>query len=160
MALRYTCEVVTDCVLGLEANTFSEESSPIFENTKKLFDQSIVLILYMTLAGLIPGLTKLKKLRFVPKPIEGFFIDLMENALELRKSQRANGVNENRVDFMNYMLHLQEKKNLSLPELTSHTMTFLLDGFDTTANVLAHCLLMVSAQYGCSGLGTQTLYYY
>lgn len=104
----------------------------------------------MTLVGLLPSLTKVKKLRFVPKPIEDFFIGLMESSLKHRKSQ---GVNEDRVDFLNYMLHLQEKKNLTLPELTSHTMTFLLDGFDTTANALAHCLLLVSLDrkfYFCS----------
>ncbi|KAI8126815.1 putative cytochrome P450 28d1 [Lucilia cuprina] len=144
LSLRYTCEVVTDCVLGLQANTFSDDPTPIFDNTKKLFDQSFVLILYMTLVGLIPSLAKIKKLRFVPKPIENFFIGLMESSLSLRKSQHEQGVNEDRVDFINYMLHLQEKKTLSLPELTSHTMTFLLDGFDTTANALSHCLLLLA----------------
>ncbi|XP_065365375.1 cytochrome P450 3A24-like [Calliphora vicina] len=144
LSLRYTCEVVTDCVLGLQANTFAEDSSPIFDNTKKLFEQSFILIVYMTLVGLIPALAKIKKLRFVPKPIEEFFIGIMESSLSLRKNQREQGINEDRVDFMNYMLHLQEKKNLTLPELTSHTMTFLLDGFDTTANALAHCLLLLA----------------
>nr|AID61391.1 cytochrome P450 [Calliphora stygia] len=144
LSLRYTCEVVTDCVLGLQANTFVEDSTPIFVNTKKLFDQSFILILYMTLVGLIPALTKIKKLRIVPKPIEEFFIGLMESSLSLRRKQREQGVNEDRVDFMNYMLHLQEKKNLTLPDLTSHTMTFLLDGFDTTANALSHLLLMLA----------------
>ncbi|XP_046803038.1 probable cytochrome P450 28a5 [Lucilia cuprina] len=143
LSLRFTCEVVSDCVLGLQANSFTDSSAPIFDNAKKLFEQSFILILYMTLAGLIPSLTKIKKLRFVPKPIEDFFVDLMKNSLSLRKDQREKGVNEDRVDFMNYMLQLQEKKNLTITEVTSHTMTFLVDGFETTASVLSHCLLML-----------------
>lgn len=97
----------------------------------------------MALANVIPVLTKFKKLRFVPKPIENFFIDLMEQSIRLREAQQQKGLNEDRVDFMNYMLQLKQKKNLSIPEVTSHTMTFLLDGFETTAVVLSHCLLLV-----------------
>lgn len=95
------------------------------------------------MVGLLPWLAKIKKMRFVPKTIEDFFVDLMRNCISLRKEQRDKGINEDRVDFMNYMLQLQEKKNLSIPELTTHTMTFLVDGFETTAGVLSHCLLLV-----------------
>ncbi|KAM7349410.1 putative cytochrome P450 28d1 [Cochliomyia hominivorax] len=143
LSLRYTCEVVSDCVLGLQANSFADKSAPIFYNAKKLFDQSFTFLLYMSLAGLIPALTKIKKLRFIPKPIEEFFIDVMQKCISMRKAQHEKGENEDRVDFMNYILQLQEKKHLSVPELTSHTMTFLLDGFETTASVLSHCLLLL-----------------
>ncbi|GBP04418.1 Probable cytochrome P450 28d1 [Eumeta japonica] len=70
-------------------------------------------------------------------------IDAKDNSLNLRKSQRDKGVNEDRVDFMNYLMQLQEKKNLTIPQLTSHTMTFLVDGFETTAGVLSHLLLLL-----------------
>lgn len=143
LSLRYTCEVVSDCVLGLQANSFTDKSAPIYQNAKKLFDQSFVIILYMTLAGLIPGITKIKKLSFIPKNMQQFFLDVMEQSISLRKSQLENGVNEERVDFMNYILQLKEKKNLTVPQVTSHTMTFLVDGFETTASVLSHCLLLV-----------------
>lgn len=143
LSLRFTCEVVSDCVLGLQANSFTDKDKPIFENTKKIFDQSFVFIFYMILIGLVPSLKKIKKLRFIPKPIELFFVTLMRNSLDLRKSQKLQGINEDRVDFMNYLLELKEKKNLNLQELTAHTMTFLLDGFETTASVLSHCLLLL-----------------
>ena len=101
----------------------------------------------MALANAIPILTKFKKLRFVPKSVENFFIDLMEQSIRLREEQQQKGLNGDRVDFMNYMLQLKQKKNLSLPEVTSHTMTFLLDGFETTSTVLAHCLLLVGSLF-------------
>ncbi|XP_005184312.1 probable cytochrome P450 28a5 [Musca domestica] len=143
LSLRYTCEVVTDCVLGLSADAFANRPCPILDMTKNIFDQSFVFIAYILLTGMLPWIKKVKKLRFIPKPVEEFFVNLMENSLSMRKEQKQKGVNENRVDFINYMLHLQEKKNLQIPELTAHTMTFLLDGFETTANVLSHCLLLL-----------------
>ncbi|XP_073829669.1 probable cytochrome P450 28a5 [Musca autumnalis] len=143
LSLRYTCEVVTDCVLGLSADTFTNKPSPILDMTKKLFEQTFVFIAYMLLTGMLPWIKKFKKLRFISKPVEVFFVDLMENSLSMRKQQKQQGINEDRVDFINYMLYLQEKKNLQIPELTAHTMTFLLDGFETTANVLSHCLLLL-----------------
>lgn len=146
LSLRYTCEVVTDCVLGLSADAFANRPSPILDMTKNIFDQSFVFIAYILLTGMLPWIKKVKKLRFIPKPVEKFFVNLMENSLSMRKEQKQKGVNENRVDFINYMLYLQERKNLQIPELTAHTMTFLLDGFETTANVLSHCLLLVSLE--------------
>lgn len=109
-----------------------------------MFQQSFFIILYTTLAGLIPSLTKIKKLRFAPQHIEDFFLDLMRSSLSLRKSQHEKDLNEDRVDFLNYILNLQEKKNLTIPQVTSHIMTFLVDGFETTAGVLSFCLLLVS----------------
>ena len=135
--------MVSDCVLGIQANSFTEQNPPIYTNARKMFEQSFVFTLYTIMVGLLPWLSKIKKLRFIPKTIEDFFVDLMCNCLSLRRGQKDKGVNEDRVDFMNYMLQLQEKKNLSIPELTAHTMTFLVDGFETTAGVLSHCLLLV-----------------
>ncbi|XP_013112914.1 probable cytochrome P450 28d1 [Stomoxys calcitrans] len=143
LCLRFTCEVVTDCVLGLNAETFTDKPSIILAMTNKLFQQSYIIIIYMVLAGIFPSIHKIKKLRFVPKNVETFFFELLQTALSMRRAQKKQGLNEERVDFVNYMLHLQEKKNLQIPELTAHTMTFLLDGFETTSMVLSHCLLLL-----------------
>ncbi|XP_061401774.1 probable cytochrome P450 28d1 [Musca vetustissima] len=143
LSLRFTCEVVTDCVLGVKAEAFTNESSVILEKTKNIFEQTPTFKIYSILHGLFPWIQKYKKVNFVPKPIEIFFVDLMQNVLSMRKAQIEEGINVDRADFLNYMLHLQDKKNLDLKELTAHTMTFLLDGFLTTANVLSHCLLLL-----------------
>ncbi|XP_075154538.1 putative cytochrome P450 28a5 [Haematobia irritans] len=149
LCLRFTCEVVTDCVLGLSAGTFTNQPTPIMDMSKKMFEPSAMLMIYLVFVGVFPSLYKYKKLRFVPKVVEEFFIELMNNSLSMRKNQKQEGINEDRVDFMNYILHLQEKKHLTIPELTGHTMTFLVDGFETTASVLSHCLLMLGREPRC-----------
>lgn len=145
LSLRFTCEVVSDCVLGIKADTFTPNApSPILDNTKQLFEQTFVFVVYGLIVGLLPWIKKYKKMRFFPKHIEKFFLDLMQTSFSMRKQQMEKGMNKDRVDFMNYMLQLQEKKNLQIRDLTLHTMTFLLDGFETSAGGLSHCLLFVS----------------
>lgn len=136
--LRYTSEVVSECILGIRANSFSDELSPIYANTKKLFNQTYIFRLYQLLTGFFPAVQHFYKMRFFTKDVENFFIDLTQKTIDLRHKQ-----NMDRADFINYMLQLQQKRNLSTPELTSHVMTYITDGFLTTTTAITHCLLLV-----------------
>jgi len=140
LCLRFTSEVVTDAVLGLQANSFSDQPTPILKMIKKLFDQSFILLFSIFITSFLPEMLHLYKPRFVPKSVENFFTDLVQTAINIRKKEK----DRDRVDYLNYILELQEKKNLSLIRVTSHTMTFLLDGYETTANTIAHCLLLIA----------------
>ncbi|XP_044315498.1 probable cytochrome P450 28a5 [Drosophila rhopaloa] len=88
-----------------------------------------------------PSLRHLIKLRFVPLKVEHFFVDLMGSAVEARRAQLANGKLFERTDFLDYILELGKKRSLDNRQLLAYSMTFLLDGFETTATVLAHLLL-------------------
>lgn len=148
LSFRFICEVITDFVLGQKADTFSSKPTPVLLNAKNYSEQSFISIIYMALVGLAPPLKKYKKLRFVPKPVEKYFMDLIRTTFETRRKSSAN---RNRTDFLNYLLQLQEKKRLKERELTAHAMTILLDGFTAASDVLAHCLLMVYmiGSWGC-----------
>nr|XP_014098661.2 probable cytochrome P450 28d1 [Bactrocera oleae] len=137
--LRYTSEVVSECILGIRANSFSDELSPIYANTKKLFNQTYIFRLYQLLTGFFPAVQHFYKMRFFTKDVENFFIDLTQKTIDLRHKQ-----NMDRADFINYMLQLQQKRNLSTPELTSHVMTYITDGFLTTTTAITHCLLLLA----------------
>ncbi|XP_065362737.1 probable cytochrome P450 28a5 [Calliphora vicina] len=143
LSLRFTSEVVTDCVLGLEAKSFSPKPSPIMTMITQIFEQNFIFIFYTIILGLFPSLSNFIKIRFFPKKSEEFFVKIMQDSVELRRSQKEQGVNESRVDFLNYILQLQEKKKLSTLDLAAHTMTFLSDGFETTGSVLSHALLLL-----------------
>ncbi|KAH8404856.1 hypothetical protein KR222_006254 [Zaprionus bogoriensis] len=138
LGLCYTTEVVSDCVLGISARSFSDNPTPMVGMVKRAFEQSFSFILFNTLVTLWPPLSKLYSVPFFTKDVERFFFDLMQKAIDLRRDSPEF---RNRVDFLNYMLQLQDKKGLNTMELTSHTMTFLTDGFETTATVLSHTLL-------------------
>lgn len=130
-------DIIADCVMGIQSDSFKDVNSPLLVNKDKMFHYSFV---YMTLIGLLPGIAKLKKSRSVSKEYETYFVGLMKEAIELRKSQPEG---EKRCDFLNYILQLQEEKNLTTMEVCSHSLIFVLEGFETVSSLLAHTLLMV-----------------
>ncbi|XP_034473855.1 probable cytochrome P450 28a5 [Drosophila innubila] len=143
MCLRFTSEMVTDCVLGLKAESFSDNPTPIMGHIKNLFTLTWTFMVYFILISTFPALRSFFKARFIPIQTEKFFISLMQNAIDGRQAQLAAGQQFERVDFLDYILQLAKKRNLDTPHLTAHTMTFLLDGFETTAGVLSHLLLLL-----------------
>ncbi|XP_065365374.1 uncharacterized protein LOC135958399 [Calliphora vicina] len=136
--LRYTSEVVTDCVLGIKAESLTDKPTPILNMIHKLFDQSIMFLIYQIVVGLLPSLKHFYKMTLFPKKSRKFFFNLLQQSIDMRRQQNDGG---DRVDFLNYLIQLQDKKGLSTNEMASHVMTFLTDGFITTASVIAHCLL-------------------
>jgi len=141
LCLCYTTEVVADCVLGISSRSFSDNPTPLVGMIKRVFEQSFSFILFNTVATLWPPIRKIYSVPFFTKDVQNFFYDIMQRAINLR---RESGEHRNRADFLNYMLQLQEKKGLDTAMLTSHTMTFLTDGFETTALVLSHTLLQLA----------------
>ncbi|KAH8310770.1 hypothetical protein KR044_002987, partial [Drosophila immigrans] len=143
LSLCFTTEMVTDCVLGLSAQSFTDNPTPIMDKIKHLFDQSWVFVINTVIYSLFPAIRHIRRLRFIPEHVEKFFVSLMQSAIDARQQQLAAGNQFERVDFLDYILQLAKKHNLNTRQLTACTMTFLIDGFDTTASVLAHALLFL-----------------
>ena len=140
LSLRFTTEVASDCVLGLQANSLTDKPTEIFEKSKNLFAQSTSFIIYTALASIFPFVRKFWNMKLLTDDSEQFFLRLMNTALELRVKNPMS----DRLDFLNYMLELKQKKNLPLQNLTAHTVSFLTDGFETSSLVMSHTLLLVS----------------
>ncbi|XP_001968779.3 probable cytochrome P450 28d1 [Drosophila erecta] len=141
LCLCYTTEVISDCVLGISAQSFTDNPTPMVGMTKRVFEQSFGFIFYTVVANLWPPITKFYSVSLFAKDVADFFYDIMRKCIQVRRESPAA---QQRDDFLNYMLQLQEKKGLDAVELTSHTMTFLTDGFETTAQVLTHTLLFLA----------------
>ncbi|XP_037707984.1 probable cytochrome P450 28d1 [Drosophila subpulchrella] len=139
VCLHYTTEVVSDCVLGISAQSFTDNPTPLVGMIKRVFEQSFGFILYTVVANLWPPIRNFYSVSLFAKDVEEFFYDIMRKCIQMRRENPE----QQRDDFLNYMLQLQEKKGLDAVELTSHTMTFLTDGFETTAQVLTHALLLL-----------------
>jgi len=139
LSLCFTTEVVSDSVLGISAQSFTDNPTPLVGMIQRVFNSSFGFILYSVLVNLWPPIRRFYSVPFFTKEAEDFFFDIMRRCIKLRQEKPE----QQRDDFLNYMLHLQEKKGLDAAELTAHTMTFLTDGFETTALVLSHTLLML-----------------
>uniref|UniRef100_A0A1I8NYL5 Cytochrome P450 n=1 Tax=Stomoxys calcitrans TaxID=35570 RepID=A0A1I8NYL5_STOCA len=135
---RFMADIIADCIMGIQSDSFRDSNSPLLVLREKMFQYSPV---YSIIVGLLPVIHKLKKMRFITKEYETYFVGLMETAINIRKAGTETKV---RCDFLNYMLQLQQKKNLTNMEVCAHSMTFLLDGFETVSSILAHTLLMLA----------------
>ncbi|KAH8341314.1 hypothetical protein KR059_002579 [Drosophila kikkawai] len=140
LSLCYTTEVVSDCVLGISAQSFGDTRTPMVRMTQRVFNSSFGFIFFNMLANLWPTIRKFYSVAFFNKEAVEFFSDIIRRCITLRQTSPT----QQRDDFLKYMLQLQEKKGLDTEELTTHTMTLLTDGFETTAMVLAHTLLMLA----------------
>jgi hypothetical protein len=100
-------------------------------------------------------------MRFVPVEVEKFFTKLTQEALEYRKANHSD-----RIDFLEYLGQLKEKKNLTnldtgliinssnfiglvsnqvlLYFSAAHCITFFVDGFETSSIFISYVLYAVS----------------
>ncbi|XP_013111468.1 probable cytochrome P450 28c1 isoform X2 [Stomoxys calcitrans] len=141
LALRFTAESLSDCVLGMESKSFTQTPLPISENVNKFASDNIAFSIFTLISGLLPILLKYYKAKFFPSDCENFFMDLMSNAYNMRYAKATE-----KNDILDHLIKIKELYKLTDMEIYSHTMTFLIDGLDTTATVISHCLLMLAKE--------------
>lgn len=135
----FTTDVVTNCIYGLDAKSFSEDNTErvIHKMGKKMLE--IQLTYQATVAELCSYLFQYLRRPLVPKTACDFFIKLMKDAVNLRKESKTH-----RDDYLEFLINLQEKKGISLVEMAAHGSTFFIDGFETSGVVLGYILLEVN----------------
>lgn len=138
LGLRFTSENLLDCVLGIEARSFTDSRLPVAQHNKQMSEENYRLALSGALNGLFPRLPRCLRPKIVPPSYERFFGDLVRQSFHLRRCRR-----QQRNDFINHLLDMQREHQLTEEQLTSHAMTFMFDGLDTTSSTIAHCLLLV-----------------
>lgn len=140
LASRYTMEIVANCIYGFEAGTFkNHEKCEMMEMGGGLLEQTFFEQIYFYAVNAFPYILKIYSRPFLSKRSEKYFIGLMEYAIKLRKENQIN-----RLDFLNYLLQLQEKKNLSTLDMAAHTLTFFFDGFETSSVLISNCLYLLA----------------
>lgn len=126
---RYTTDVVSNCIFALDARSLKDENGLIHSKAKKLFEPNWLLLIPFMLNELCPALLKfIPRIPFITKDLEQFFSRLMKDAVNLRRESKID-----RADVMQFLLTLQEKKNLDEVQLMANAITFFLDGYETSS---------------------------
>jgi len=125
LSAKYTTDVVSNCIFGIDAESFTKEKAEIREMGKKLFSTSPWLFVKMVLIESFKFLKRFIKIQFTEKEIQQFFVDLMRQALKYRDENKIQ-----REDFLDYVIQLRNKKHISELEMASHTISFFSDGFE------------------------------
>ncbi|XP_059618985.1 probable cytochrome P450 28a5 isoform X1 [Phlebotomus argentipes] len=139
LCAKFTTDVVSNCIFGLDAGSFTQEKPIIREMGKELFTPSIRILVFFFLQTVIPAIKYVYKMPFVPKHVEKFFVKIMKDAIALRRKTDVN-----RFDYLHFLLELQEKKNLNELDMVAHAVTFFIDGFETSSIALTFTLFEIA----------------
>ncbi|XP_053671391.1 probable cytochrome P450 28a5 [Anopheles nili] len=135
LCAKYTTDVVSSCIFATDAQSFTNERAEIREMGRKLMEPKFLYIITFLLTLLVPPLKKIIPIRFVPKATEQFFTRLMENAIAYREQN-----NVKRLDYLDHLISLRDKKHLTSLDMAAHGVTFFIDGFETSS--LAMCFAL------------------
>lgn len=132
LCAKFTTEVVSNCIYGIDSKCFTEERSVLLTMGSSVLDSSSSMMIYFMLVTFFPIIKRFWKKAFIPKETEKFFMKLTMDAIKMRDE----GKNQ-REDFINYVLQLRNKKNISNIDMAAHAITFFLDGFETSSTALS-----------------------
>lgn len=130
---KFTTDVVASSIYGIESGAFTDEDSHIRQVARSVFTPSLSLFFVTSVAPYFPFLSKLIKVKMVPDEQSNFLINLLKQAIDHRLTSKVQ-----RQDFLDFLIHLREKKGLSELEVAAHTVTFFFDGIETSKTTLTN----------------------
>ncbi|EDS36420.1 cytochrome p450 family protein 44A1 [Culex quinquefasciatus] len=132
---KYTTDVVSNCVFAIDAQSFTKENPEIREMGRRIMDFNFKAQVIMFLTTFFPSITKFYKFTFIAHDVEQFFIRIMKDAIRHRKQ---NNIVRN--DYLDHLLSLEEKKQVTEIDMAGHGVSFFADGFETSSSVITYCL--------------------
>lgn len=139
LSAKFTTDVVASSIYGVESGAFSQEKSEIRDVARNVLSPSLRMFFIIGLAPFFPWITNFVKVKFCPDKEANFLINLLNNALKYRKEN-----NIERQDYLDFLIHLREKKGLSDVEIAAHTLSFFFDGIETSSLTLSYVFYEVN----------------
>ncbi|XP_014102333.2 probable cytochrome P450 28d1 isoform X2 [Bactrocera oleae] len=151
LANRFTAQFMCNFIWGIEGNAFNVPQkasatslSPVHCMARDIILQSLQCVRYYGSTAAWPWLRKLQPVRFFPVAADRFFQQLLADALNARAKQQTAEAGGGRGDVIDHLQQLREKKSLNAIQIAGHTTTVLIDGYETGAMLIAHCLLLLA----------------
>ncbi|KAG5319425.1 CP9E2 protein, partial [Pseudoatta argentina] len=133
---RFTSQVVSSAGFGVDGLSFNEEKEKdsFYAMGKSFLDSTVLNNIIFTFVFFIPALGKIFKTRFLPKKADQFFRAIIADVMEQRRKETTP-----RNDFLQLMTDLErmEGDKFDLEILTSHAVSFFVDGYETSSSVLS-----------------------
>ncbi|XP_055612267.1 probable cytochrome P450 28a5 [Uranotaenia lowii] len=139
LAAKFTTDAVSNCIFAADAQSFTDENAEIRKQGRRLLSTSPLALLVLTVMSLCPPLARLLKLRLIPKDIERFFTNLMADAVRYRESNSIK-----RDDYLEHLISLKNKKEISEVDMAAHGVTFFIDGFETSSVAISYTLYEIA----------------
>ncbi|KAH0952172.1 hypothetical protein HN011_012208 [Eciton burchellii] len=135
---RFTAQVVTSAGFGVDGLCFDDErqEESFYTMGKSFLEPSAFNSSMFALIFFVPSLGKILRKSFLPKKADQFFRTMVADVMEQRRNKQ-DGSSKN--DFLQLMVELEQTENnkVDLEVLTSHAVSFFVDGYDTSSSVLS-----------------------
>jgi len=132
---RFTAQVVTGAGFGVDGFCFDEEKEKesFYTMGKSFLEPNVWNAIIFTLIFFMPSLNRIFKARFLPKEADHFFRTIIANVMEQRRKETTP-----RNDFLQLMANLEQTEGdkIDLDMLTSHAVSFFIDGYETSSITL------------------------
>ncbi|XP_029178684.1 cytochrome P450 9e2-like [Nylanderia fulva] len=136
MFARFTAQVVTGAGFGIDGLSFNKEKEKesFYTMGKSFLQPTGMNNIIVTLVFFLPSLGKIFRLSLLPKKVDRFFRTIIADVMEQRRTE-----NIPRNDFLQLMAELErvEGTKIDLEILTSHAVSFFLDGYETSSITLS-----------------------
>ncbi|XP_062565064.1 probable cytochrome P450 28a5 [Armigeres subalbatus] len=143
LSAKFTTDVVSSCIFACDAQSFTGENPEIREKGRKLIDQSFSSFLVIIFISTFPKLSKILNISVIPKSLESFFTNLMIEAIQHRDTSSTK-----RADYLDYLISLRKKKEISELDMAAHGVTFFIDGFETSSVAISFMLYEIAKNSG------------
>lgn len=140
LSCRFTIELVAHFIWGIGANAFNgDKLCQIHQIANGMIQQTMKCVdFYVRTAAWPPIFRQFRKQRFFPESTDRYFTHLTKTLIKHRLENPIE-----RSDVLDHLVNLLKKKNMSDAQLAGHSTTVLIDGFESAALVIAHCLLLL-----------------
>ncbi|XP_043253414.1 cytochrome P450 6j1-like isoform X1 [Colletes gigas] len=141
---RFTGEVVANAGFGMEGFCFEDKPHPeSFDRIgTSILEPTLLNAIANTIIFFVPSLSKILRISFLPKRVDKWIRRVVSENLELRLKSATP-----RNDFLQVMINLEKAEGEALDEevLASDSLSFFLDGFETSSITLSFVVYQLAA---------------
>lgn len=130
---RFTIDVIGSCAFGIECNSLKNPNAEFCIQGKKAFDITKTQLAKIFFSRLFPKLSHWIKLRITDAELSKFFINVVRETIEYRKSSYTR-----RNDFMQLLIDLD--KELTFNEICGLAFSFFSAGYETSSSTMTNCI--------------------
>lgn len=123
LTTRYTCDVISSCLYGVDAHSFTSEKPLVWYYGRKF------------LKGVMDSLISFFPKTMLSNDVAQFFINMTKDSIQFRLQN-----NSKREDLLSQTISLQQSKEYDDLDIVAHCLTLFLDSFETSGVTLQNAL--------------------
>lgn len=140
LAAMFAVDNVASVAYGIEGGSFNEDTQQLYKHGVEAVGHAVGNPLLVMLLFIFPNLASLLRLRIIPETSVNYLGSLIKQTKEYRLK---NNVNRN--DYLQILFNLQKEaqkngQEYSHEDIIAHSMTFFVDGFETSSAVASFAL--------------------